>query len=271
MTKSKEPLEASMNDITSHDINILNTDHGSEIAWTGQVIEGTPTIVFFAGHGSDMNGTKAIAVDEWAQENGYGIIRFDYFGHGKSSGEFLDGTISIWRNDCNAVLDHLTRGPIVIVGSSLGGWLMMLAARDRIDRIKGIIGIAAAPDFTEDLIWNSLSPDQQASMATDGQIALPNPYADGDIVYRYTLITDGRKNFVLCDRQKTPFPVRLLHGMDDEEVPSHTSEILAKNLDGDDVQVVLVKGAGHRFSSPEQIDILTATLSEVTLKADLAS
>lgn len=259
-----------MTDQDQNTIQFLQTEHGTKIAWTGATLKGKPTFVFFPGHGSDMDGTKALAVDAWARENGYGIIRFDYFGHGQSSGAYLDGTISIWRQDCLAVIDQLTDGPLFIVGSSLGGWLMMLAARDRIDRVAGLIGIAAAPDFTDDLIWDELSDAQKEYMKKHGQIALPNSYAPEDVIYPYALITDGRENFVLRDRQNAPFPVRLLHGMDDEEVPSHTAEALARNLDGDDVQVILVKGAGHRFSTPEQIDILIATLGEVTLKSGLA-
>ena len=251
-------------------INFLQTDHETEIAWTGKLCPGKPTIVFFAGHGSDMNGTKAIAVDEWAHENDFGIIRFDYFGHGQSSGKYLDGTISIWRKDCLAVIDNLVTGPIIIVGSSLGGWLMMLAAQDRMDRIAGLIGIAAAPDFTDDLIWDELSNDQKEQMQKEGEIALPNPYAPEDVIYPYELILDGRKNFVLKERQEAPFPVRLLHGMQDEEVPPATAEKLASNLDGDDIHVVLVEDAGHRFSTPEQIDILLSTLGEMTLKVGFA-
>ena len=273
MTKLKHVYytnELPMTETTNNTVNFFKSDHGTNIAWTGQTREGRPTFVFFAGHGSDMNGTKAIAVDEWARENNFGIIRFDYFGHGQSSGHYMDGTISIWRKDCLAVLDNLTSGPVIIVGSSLGGWLMMLAARDRMEKIAGLIGIAAAPDFTDDLIWDGLNSKQQDQMKTEGKITLPNPYAPEDVIYPYALITDGRQNFVLRDRQETPFFVRLLHGMDDEEVPSSTAESLAKNLNGDDIQVILVKGAGHRFSSPEQIDILMATLGEVTLKAGLA-
>ena len=246
--------------------NILKTDHGTDIAWVGQTHKDRPNFIFFAGHGSDMNGTKAIAIDQWAQENGYGCIRFDYFGHGQSSGQYLDGTIGIWKKDCLAVIDTLTTGPVFIVGSSLGGWLMMLAAQDRPNRIAGLVGIAAAPDFTDDLIWNALSDDQKAAMKRDGKIALPNPYAPEEVIYPYALITEGRDHFVLRERQQVSFPVRLLHGMEDEEVPPSTAETLAKNLDGDDVHVLLVKGAGHRFSTPEQIDILIATLSEITLR-----
>jgi pimeloyl-ACP methyl ester carboxylesterase len=252
------------------DVFYLNAEHGTTIAWTGQIIDGGPTIVFFAGHGSDMDGTKALAVDAWARENEYGIIRFDYFGHGRSSGELLDGTISIWRRDCLAVIDHLTSGPVVIVGSSLGGWLMILAASDRPDRIAGLVGIAAAPDFTDDLIWDALTPEQQKHMQREGRIALPNPYAPEDVIYTYDLILDGRDNFVLRDRQGAPFPVRLLHGMDDTEVPPDTAEVLAHNLDGDDIQVLQVRDAGHRFSEPEQIDIIIVALSDVLQKSGTA-
>jgi pimeloyl-ACP methyl ester carboxylesterase len=252
-------------------IHFLETNHGTRIAWTGAEIKGMPTLVFLAGHGSDMNGTKALATHDWAHENGLGLIRFDYFGHGASSGDMMEGNISIWKQDCLAVIDQLTSEKLVLVGSSLGGWLMLLVAIARPDRIAGMVGIAAAPDFTDDLIWTQLTPDQQQKMAEDGQIALPNAYApegtSEDIIYPYQLIVDGRKNFVLEDRIAAPYPVRLLHGMKDEDVPWQTAERLANNLDGDDVIAVLVNDAGHRFSEPEQIDILLTQLGEVTLKA----
>ena len=250
-------------------IQFFDTPHGSRIAWKGNDSgDGKDiTIVFFAGHGSDMEGTKALATADWAAENGFGMIRFDYSGHGQSSGDIMDGTIGLWRDDALAVIDHLTTGPLVLVGSSLGGWLMVLAARARPDRIAGLIGIAAAPDFTDDLIWDALTPDQQTAMARDGQIALPNPYSPEDVVYPYALITEGRDHFVLRDRMKTPYPVRLLHGMDDEEVPWQTAEQLAACCDGHDINTILVEGAGHRFSEPDQIDLLLANLGEVTLAA----
>jgi len=254
---------------TQPTVNYFDAPHGTRIAWSGS----TPadktklTIVFLAGHGSDMDGTKALAAAQWAEENDLGMMRFDYFGHGQSSGDMMDGTIGIWRNDVLAVIDHLTTGRLVLVGSSLGGWLMMLAARARPDRIAGLVGIAAAPDFTDDLIWDALTPDQQTMMARDGQIALPNPYAPEDVVYPYQLITEARSHFVLRDRMAAPYPVRLLQGMADEEVPWQTAEKLAATLDGHDISTILVEGAGHRFSEPEQIDILLSTLGEVTLAA----
>lgn len=253
-------------------INYLDTDHGTRIAWAGwsapeKTSEASVTIIFFPGHGSDMDGSKAIATAEWAKENDYGMMRFDYFGHGRSSGDMMQGTIGHWLKDALAVIDTLTTGKLVLVGSSLGGWLMMLAARARPERIAGLIGIAAAPDFTDDLIWDSLTPDQQKQMAKEGQIALPNPYAPEDVIYPYQLITEARQHFVLRDRMEAPYPVRLLQGMQDEEVPWQTAEKLAASLDGHDISTILVEGAGHRFSEPDQIDILLAHLGEVTLAA----
>ena len=263
-----------MIDAANH-VHHYESDHGTSIAWSGWTpAQDNPdhnvTIVFFPGHGSDMDGSKALAAAAWAQENGYGMMRFDYFGHGQSSGDILDGTIGRWRQDALAVIDHLTTGKLVLVGSSLGGWIMMLAARARPSRVRGLIGIAAAPDFTDDLIWNTLTPEQQAAMARDGQIALPNPYSPEDVIYPYQLITEARRHFVLTDQMDAPYPVRLLHGMHDEEVPWQTAENLAASLNGHDISTILVDGAGHRFSEPEQIDILLANLSEVTLAASKA-
>jgi pimeloyl-ACP methyl ester carboxylesterase len=245
-------------------VDFLQTNHGNRLAWTGGEIDGSPTIVFFAGHGSDMDGTKAVAVDIWARDNGFGIIRFDYSGHGQSSGDFLDGTISAWKADCLAVVDELTTQPLILIGSSLGGWLMTMVARERSSRIIGIIGIAAAPDFTDELIWDELTPEQQIEMKTTGRIALPNPYAPEDVIYTYKLIEDGRKNFVLDDKIPVGGPVRLLHGMKDEEVPHTSSEKLATVFKSSDIEVILDEGAGHRFSEPDQIELILSCLDEIS-------
>ena len=249
-------------------IRFLETDHGSRIAWTGAEAAGRPTVVFLPGHGSDMDGTKALAVAEWAGGKGFGMIRFDYSGHGRSSGKFLDGTIGAWKADCLAVLDGLTRENLVLVGSSLGGWLMVLAARERAERIAGLVGIAAAPDFTRDLIWDSLDGDQREAMRRAGRIALPNPYADDDVVYTYGLVTEADAHLVLGGKTRLGCPVRLLHGMKDEEVPPETAERLAAAIDGPDTEVILDRDAGHRFSEPNQIDLLLSCLDGITLKAD---
>ena len=257
-----------MNNATPDEaVRFLETDHGSRIAWTGGEVGDRPTVVFLPGHGSDMDGTKALAVAEWAGRKGFGAVRFDYSGHGRSSGEFLDGTIGAWKADCLAVLDNLTRERLVLVGSSLGGWLMVLAARERAERIAGLVGIAAAPDFTRDLIWEALDEPQRQAMQRDGRIALPNPYADDDVVYTYGLVTEADDHLVLGDTTRLDCPVRLLHGMRDEEVPPETAERLAAAIDGPDTEVILDRNAGHRFSEPDQIDLLLSCLDGITHKA----
>ena len=248
-------------------IHYLDAPHGSRLAWSGAEIPDKPTILFFAGHGSDMQGTKALAVAEWAERNRFGMLRFDYSGHGLSSGEFLDGTIGAWKADCLAIIDALVKEPLIIIGSSLGGWLMMLAAMERKEQIIGLIGIAAAPDFTEELIWQALTPQQQEQMQKEGQIALPNPYADEDVIYPYHLITEGREHLILDKKITLDCPVRLLHGMQDEEVPYKIAERLADAITSPDIEVVLDKNAGHRFSEPDQIDLLLSCLDDITLKA----
>ena len=258
-----------MDDTAADDtVHFLETDHGSRIAWAGAEVEGRPTVVFLPGHGSDMNGTKALASAAWAGHNGFGAIRFDYSGHGQSSGEFLDGTIGAWKKDCLAVLDTLTRQKLVIVGSSLGGWLMMLAARERAERVAGIIGIAAAPDFTRGLIWDGLGAAQRKTMERDGRIALPNPYGGEDVVYTHQLVTEADDHLILQGTIELDCPVRLLHGMRDEEVPPETAEKLAAAVRSPDIEVILDQNAGHRFSEPDQIDLLLSCLDEITLKID---
>lgn len=249
-----------------HPIQYLETEHGSRLAWTGAEIPGKPTLVFLPGHGSDMDGTKALATAEWAEANGFGMIRFDYAGHGRSDGAFLDGTIGLWKQDCLAVIDQLTTGAVILIGSSLGGWLMMLVAHERPTRMAGLIGIAAAPDFTEDLIWQTLTPEQQQAMKASGQIALPNPYAPEDVIYTYRLVEDGREHQVLTRPIRLTCPVRLLHGGEDEEVPVETAEKLAAVITSPDLEVIIDAEAGHRFSEPDQIDLLMSCLDAITRK-----
>ncbi|MCG8621526.1 MAG: alpha/beta hydrolase [Proteobacteria bacterium] len=242
------------------------------LAYLATPVAGKADIVFLHGHGSDMHGDKAQAIAEWATRQGFGCLRFDYFGHGASSGDIADGTISQWKADVLAMLDSQIKGDCYVVGSSLGGWLMLLAAEARPTlkqggRIKGLVGIAAAPDFTETLIWQTLTPAQQKAMAKDGHIALANPYSDDPVVYPYRLITDGRNNLLLGRGSPLAItcPVRLLHGMRDAEVPPATAQAIADALPAEtDVQVMLDADADHRFSQPDQIDTILATLAEIT-------
>ena len=207
-----------------------------------------------------MDGSKALFLESWAQQQGRAFLRFDYSGHGQSDGTFLETNISDWTRDAIAVLDDLTTGPQILVGSSLGGWIMLNVALARPNRIAGLIGIAAAPDFTEDLIWQPLDHDQRNKMKNDGQIAMENPYADDPVIYPYHLIEDGRQHLRLRTPLAITAPVRLLQGMNDAEVPWQTATRLADCLQSDDVVLHFDKTATHRFSEPAQLHLLETIL-----------
>lgn len=222
-----------------------------------------PTIVFLAGHGSDMFGSKAEALAEYCLLANKSFLRFDYSGHGLSDGEMMDGTISSWTKDAHDILEKLSDDKVILIGSSLGGWIMLNLAKANPHNMAGLIGIAAAPDFTETLIWQNLSVDQQEEMAQTGQIALPNPYADEDVIYPYTLITDGRDNLLLDKPLDITCPIILHQGMADHEVPWQTACAIAEAVSSDNVQINLVKASGHRFSSDEEIAMIIHSLENL--------
>ena len=244
----------------SHSLHRINPS--LDIAYH-QTTGSGPGIIFLCGHGSDMDGSKALFLESWATAQARAFLRFDYSGHGQSGGNFLDTNISDWTRDTISVIDALTVGPQILVGSSLGGWLMLNAALARPDRIAALVGIAAAPDFTEDLIWDPLNAEQKDQFIADGQIALDNPYADDPIVYPYHLITDGRKHLLLNNPLSIHQPVRLLHGIADTEVPWQTAVRLAMVLTSDDVQLHFHKTASHRFSEPAQLKLLQNILQDL--------
>jgi pimeloyl-ACP methyl ester carboxylesterase len=223
----------------------------------------TPGVMFLTGYASDMAGQKAVRLDAHCRARGQAFVRFDYRGHGASSGAFTDGTIGGWADDAVFVLDHLTEGPQVLVGSSLGGWLMLLAARARPKRIAGLIGIASAPDFTEDVIPAVLSPSERETLARDGVVPLASPYDPEPTLVTARILEDGRRHLVLRAPIPLACPVRLIHGLDDPDVPWRTSLRLAERLDSTDVEVTLVKAAGHRMSAPADLDRLCQTLDRL--------
>jgi len=220
----------------------------------------SPGIVFLGGFMSDMTGTKAEALDRFCAERGQAYLRFDYFGHGASSGAFTDATVGRWKADALAVLDELTQGPQVLVGSSLGGWIMLLAALARPQRIHALVGIAAAPDATEDLMWAELGAEQRATLLRDGLIRLPSEYSPEGYVYTRALIEEGRHHLLMRAPIPLTCPVRLLHGMRDPDVPWRTSLALAETLEGRDVTVSLVKDGDHRLSTDDNLALLIRTL-----------
>lgn len=220
-----------------------------------------PGILWLGGFHSDMNGTKAQALAEWAARCGRTFVRFDYFGHGASSGAFENGTISRWRDDALAVLDGLTEGPQILVGSSMGGWMAMLLAHARPERIAAMVLIAPAPDLTEDLMWAKMPPDVRRAIAEDGRWQYQ---PDGAEAYPITraLIEDGRKCLVLGTKLEVRGPVRILHGEADNDVPWQHGLRLMDVLTGD-VSFTLVKGADHRLSTAANLLLIERTVESV--------
>ena len=219
-----------------------------------------PGVVFLGGYASDMTGTKATALETHIVGRGHAFLRFDYRGHGQSSGRFEDGTIGRWRDDALAALDALTEGPQILVGSSMGGWIALLLALARPQRVAGLVGIAAAPDFTEDLMWAEFDAAQRATLQRDRVLRLPSEYSDQPTTVTMDLIEDGRRHLLLRAPIPIAAPVRLLHGMRDPDVPYRHALTIADRLAGDDVQVRLVKDGDHRLSTDRDLAILADTV-----------
>jgi pimeloyl-ACP methyl ester carboxylesterase len=220
-----------------------------------------PGVLFCAGFNSNMQGDKALALETWCVEQGRQYTRFDYSGHGESSGKFEEGTIGRWRDDTVAILDRVTSGPQVIVGSSMGGWMMLLAALCRPERVSALVGIAAAPDFTESLREQGLDSKQRQQLQTSGYCDLPNCYDDGE-PYRISrrLLEEGREHLVLADEIAVDVPVRLIHGQRDEDVSWERALVLARRLRSEDVEIQLVKAGEHRLSESADLARLMRTL-----------
>jgi len=226
-------------------------------------MQGAPGVMFMGGFASDMTGIKAITLDRFCRERGQGYLRFDYRGHGASEGEFRDGTISAWLQDSLEVFDKLTAGPQILVGSSMGGWLMLLLAVRRSERIAGLVGIAAAPDFTED-IWQRFSGAEQDELMTRGEVARPSAYSDNPYVITRALIEDGRRHHLLDGEIALDCPVRLLHGMADTDVSPAKSLRIAEKLWGNDVVATLIKDGDHRLSQPQDLQRLCDAVDELS-------
>ncbi len=235
---------------------ILSRADGATIAYH-RTVGASPGVVFMTGFKSDMTGGKALALEDFCREHGQAFVRFDYFGHGASSGAFADGTIGRWADDAVSVIDHLTEGPQVLVGSSMGGWIMLLAALARPERVAGLVGTAAAPDFTEDLILRELSPAQKKDIDGRSYTETHNPYDEAPYPITRALLEDGRKHLLLRAEIPLDCPVRLIHGTGDEDVPWQTSERLALKLRSRDVETLFVKDGDHRLSEPRDLARLT--------------
>ena len=239
---------------------------GIELKYT--LFEGTgPVIVFLPGYKSDMAGTKATMLSDYCQQKGHACLLLDYSGHGVSGGEFIDGTISRWARDATEVIRHaVNQQAVILVGSSMGGWVMLLCALELKQQVAGMLGIAVAPDFTEDLMWNTFSDEQKQILEREGVIYLPSDY-DEPYPVTFKAIIDGRDNCLLDKQININCPSRFIHGMQDRDVPWHTSLNTLNQLRSADVQLRLLKDGDHRLSSPEQLGLIREMLQELIERA----
>ncbi len=232
---------------------ILETEAGRQIAY--HRTEGRqPGLVFLGGFNSDMGGTKAVHLEAWARAQGRAFLRFDYSGHGESSGAFTDGCIGDWAEDAQAAITQLTEGPQILIGSSMGGWISLLMAKRMPEKIAALVTIAAAPDFTEDSMWAGFTDAQKAELEA-GQVALPSDYGAPYIITK-RLIEDGRSHLVLRDPLHLPFPVRMMQGTEDADVDMSVALRLISHATGDDMRLIVLKGGDHRFSDEVALKLI---------------
>jgi pimeloyl-ACP methyl ester carboxylesterase len=235
---------------------------GAGLAW--RKVEGAgPTVVWLGGFRSDMTGTKAQRLADWAAERGRAFLRFDYFAHGQSAGDFHQGTIIRWRADALAMIDALTEGPLVLVGSSMGGWIACLVALARPKRIKGLVLIAPAADFTEKLMWAGFSPQAKRAVMDDGVWLRPSDYGDPYPITR-ALIEDGARWNILGAPIAIAAPVRILQGGADPDVPWRHALELAEGLETQDMVFTLIKDGDHRLSREADLARLVRAVEEVS-------
>ncbi len=241
------------------DTRFLDRPDGARLAYAKAEGRG-PTVVFFGGFRSDMTGTKALALDAWARRTGRAFLRFDYFAHGQSSGAFEDGTVGRWLDDSLAAIDALTTGKLVLIGSSMGGWLSLLTAKHRPGRVAGWIGIAVAPDFTEELMLQRLAPEQRTTLERDGVLRRPSRYSDEPDILTWRLIEEGRNHLVLREPLRIAGPVHLFHGQKDPDVPWEYSLKVMAHLEATEVVATFTKDGDHRLSTQADLDRLIAAV-----------
>jgi pimeloyl-ACP methyl ester carboxylesterase len=229
---------------------------------------GTPGLFWLSGFNSDMQGTKALALDTWAAEQGRACVRFDYSGHGTSGGAFIDGTIGRWLEESVTVFDRFCDGPQVVIGSSMGGWMALLLAREIARRhgtsranLAGLVLIAPAPDFTEELMWKGFSPEVREEIETNGVWLRPSQYGEPYPITR-ALIEEGRNHLLLGRAIEVGCPVRILQGAQDPDVPWQHAFALAHRLPSDDVVLTMIQDGDHRLSRPQDIARIIAAVKE---------
>ncbi|MDF0598691.1 alpha/beta hydrolase [Psychromarinibacter halotolerans] len=246
----------------SSEPSYLETPQGRRIAYHLTGGKG-PTVVFLGGFRSDMEGTKAVHLEDWCRKRGQAFLRFDYSGHGQSSEDFLDGAIGDWAEDAEETINALVDGPVMLVGSSMGGWISLILSKRLGDKVCGLVGIAAAPDFTEDSMWAGFSADQKVALVEDGRVELASEYSDDPYVITRRLIEEGRSQLVLRLPLVLKFPARFLQGTEDADVDMAVALRLLDHAEGKDLRLTLVKGADHRFSTPECLGLIERAIDDV--------
>ncbi|CAH2604791.1 2-hydroxymuconic semialdehyde hydrolase [Rhodovastum atsumiense] len=245
----------------------LDRGDGVELAYALLPGKG-PTVVFLPGFASDMTGSKATTLASWCAAEGRALLRLDYSGHGASGGSFAAGSIGTWTADARLVIERLTEGPLLLVGSSMGGWIALLTALAMPERIAALVGIAAAPDFTEDLMWAAMAPPERERLLREGALQVPSEYGAPTLITR-GLIEDGRRHLLLRAPVPLTCPVRLLQGQRDADVPWETALRLAGRITGGDVQVVLVKDGDHRLSREQDLGLLVRTVGSLLAESNI--
>ncbi|MCY4305224.1 MAG: alpha/beta hydrolase [Aestuariivita sp.] len=241
--------------------NFLKTERHRHLAYH-KTPGHQPTVIFLGGLRSDMTGTKAIHLENWAKGLGQSFLRFDYRGHGASSGEYEDGCIGDWHQDSITVINTLTEGQVILVGSSMGGWQALLIGRRMPERVKGIVTIAAAPDFTEDSYWANFSDDERSQLDIESKIEVPSEYEESYVITK-RLIEDGRDHLVLRKPLIFPFPVRCLHGSADTSVKTDVALRLFYHINCPDLRLILAKDADHRFSNNNCLKLIEDAISDI--------
>ncbi len=239
----------------------LVTPTGQQLAYS--FIGGTgPTVIFLGGFKSDMEGSKAIFLEKWAKKRNRAFLRFDYSGHGQSSGNFLNLGIGDWCNDAKQIIGLTKNNGIILVGSSMGGWIALLLSQELGSRLKGLITIAAAPDFTEESMWKNFTEDQKKEVLNKGVLYLPSDYGEPYPITRY-LIENGRQNLVLREPLELHCPVRLMQGTEDTAVTRETALNLFDHINADDLSLFFKRGADHSFSDQGCLEILEKNLEDL--------
>jgi pimeloyl-ACP methyl ester carboxylesterase len=242
--------------------NFLTTKRGHRLAWKQTQGQGAH-VLFCPGYRSDMTSTKATALADWCATQDVPLIRFDYLAHGQSDGDFMDFTIGDAMQDALDVIDHVAAESLIIIGSSMGGWVGLNAARERRGTVRGFIGIASAPDFTERLMFPRMTPAQRQEMEEAGHIWVHSEYTDSDYPITQRFLHEARHHLMLDDVIGLEIPMHLLHGQADVDVPWETSVDIARQVIGEDVTITLIKDGDHRLNRPSDLALMTSALARM--------